>query len=117
MLVILAGAALAGGLSFLKVRWLIPAFFLAPLYGLSRVERHGGARSRLGVFAILLILAEVAVTGALTVRVTGASLFRRPYPADPEARVPGPPAPPSGRPCRFRRYRAMVLAAAEGRAG
>ena len=41
MLALLAGAALAGGLGFLKARWLIPAFFLAPLYGLWRLERHG----------------------------------------------------------------------------
>ncbi len=34
-------AALVGGLGFLKARCLIPAFFLVPLYGLWRLERHG----------------------------------------------------------------------------
>jgi hypothetical protein len=80
MLVILIVAALAGALPFLKARWLIPAFFLAPLYGLWRLERQGGPGRRLAAFAALLVLAEIAVVGTLTVRVTGASLFRRPYP-------------------------------------
>jgi len=79
MLVILLAAALAGGLGFLKARWLIPAFFLAPLYGLWRVERQGGPGGRLAVFAILLVAIEAVVIGGLTVRVVGASLFRQPY--------------------------------------
>ena len=79
MLAILTLAALVGGLGFLKARWLIPAFFLVPLYGLWRVERHGVPEKRLAVFAVILVLAEVAVVGTLSVRVVGASLFRRPY--------------------------------------
>ena len=79
MLVLLTGAALIGGFSFLKARWLIPAFFLAPVYGLWRLERHGTPVKRLGAFAAVLILAEIVAVGGLTVRVTGASLFRRPY--------------------------------------
>jgi 4-amino-4-deoxy-L-arabinose transferase-like glycosyltransferase len=80
LLIVLAGAALAGGLAFLKARWLIPAFFLAPLYGLWRLERHGAPRSRLAAFAALLVVAEIAVSGGLVVRVLGASQFRRPFP-------------------------------------
>jgi 4-amino-4-deoxy-L-arabinose transferase-like glycosyltransferase len=88
MLVLLTGAALAGGLSFLKARWLIPAFFLVPLYGLWRVDRQGGSDRRLAAFAVILILAEIAVVGLLTVRVVGASHFRRAYPMNaPYARV------------------------------
>lgn len=79
MLAILLGAALAGSLGFLKARWLIPAFFLAPLYGLWRVERQGGPGSRLAVFAILLVAIEAVVLGGLTFRVVGASLFRQPF--------------------------------------
>lgn len=79
MLVLLTVATLIGGLSFLKARWLMPAFFLAPLYGLWRLERHGAPETRLRAFALLLILAEVVVVGGLTVRVMGASLFRQPY--------------------------------------
>jgi Dolichyl-phosphate-mannose-protein mannosyltransferase len=88
MLVLLTGAALAGGLSFLKARWLIPAFFLVPLYGLWRVDRQDGSHRRLAAFAVILILSEIAVVGLLTVRVVGASHFRRAYPMnEPYARV------------------------------
>jgi 4-amino-4-deoxy-L-arabinose transferase-like glycosyltransferase len=79
LLIVLTGAALIGGLAFLKARWLIPAFFLAPLYGLWRVERHDVPGSRLAAFAALLVLAELAVAGGLVVRVVGASEFRRPF--------------------------------------
>jgi 4-amino-4-deoxy-L-arabinose transferase-like glycosyltransferase len=79
MLGLLVGAALAGGLGLLKARWLIPAFFLVPLYGLWRLDRHGGPRARVTAFAVVLLIAEVAVVGALGVRVLGASWFRRPY--------------------------------------
>ena len=79
MLVLLTLAALVGGLGFLKARWLIPVFFLAPLYGLWRVDRHGVPEKRLAAFAVVLILAEVAVVGMLSVRVVGASLFGRPF--------------------------------------
>jgi 4-amino-4-deoxy-L-arabinose transferase-like glycosyltransferase len=78
-LALLGGAALAGGLSFLKYRWLIPAFLLAPLYPLWRLERHGGPGGRIRALAAVLILAEVAVVVGLVVRVTGASFFPRPY--------------------------------------
>jgi 4-amino-4-deoxy-L-arabinose transferase-like glycosyltransferase len=79
MFVILAGTALAGGLGFLKARWLIPAFFLAPLYGLSRLERHGVPEARLAAFAGILILVEMVIAGGLTARVVGANLFRQPF--------------------------------------
>ena len=79
MLALLTLAALVGGLGFLKARWLIPAFFLVPLYGLWRLERHGVPEKRLAAFAVILALAEIAVVGTLSVRVVGASLFRRPY--------------------------------------
>ena len=78
MVILLTAAALAGSLAFLKTRWLIPVFFLAPVYGLWRVDQHGTPR-RLATFALVLAVAEVAILGAMTVRVVGASLFRRPY--------------------------------------
>ena len=79
MLVVFTLAALAGGLGFLKARWLVPTFFLAPLYGLWRAKRHGVSSRRVAAFAILLLVVEVGVIGGLTVRVRGASLFRQPY--------------------------------------
>ena len=76
---LLGVTALAGALAFLKYRWLIPAFFLAPLCPLWRLERHGGPGERIRALAIVLIVAEVAVVVGLVVRVTGASFFPRPY--------------------------------------
>jgi 4-amino-4-deoxy-L-arabinose transferase-like glycosyltransferase len=77
---LLGVAALAGGLGFLKFRWLIPAFFLAPLYALWRLERQGGPGPRqVRSLAVVLVLAEIAVVVGLVVRVTGASHFPRPY--------------------------------------
>src|SRR5262249_4451003 len=78
-LVLLTLAAVAGGLGFLKARWLVPAFFLTPLYGLWRAERQAVSSKGLAAFAILLVVVEVTVVGALTFRVRGASLFRQPY--------------------------------------
>ena len=80
VLVLLTGTALAGGLTFLKYRWLMPGFFLAPLYGLWRIERQGAPGNRLAALAGLLLVAEVAFVGVLTVRVVGARFFPRPYP-------------------------------------
>jgi 4-amino-4-deoxy-L-arabinose transferase-like glycosyltransferase len=79
VLVLLGVAALAGGLAFLKFRWLIPAFFLAPLYALWRLERHGVPPKGLAALCVALIVAEIAATSGLVVRVVGASLFPRPY--------------------------------------
>ena len=79
MLVVFTAAALAGGLGFLKARWLVPTFFLAPLYGLWRAERQGVPTRRIAAFAILLVVVEVLVIGGLTFRVVGASLFRQQY--------------------------------------
>jgi 4-amino-4-deoxy-L-arabinose transferase-like glycosyltransferase len=78
-LALLGIAALAGGLAFLKYRWLIPAFFLAPLYPLWRLERQGGPGERIRALAAVLIVAELAVVVGHVVRVTGASYFPRPY--------------------------------------
>jgi 4-amino-4-deoxy-L-arabinose transferase-like glycosyltransferase len=76
---LLGVTALAGALAFLKYRWLIPLFFLAPLYPLWRLERHGGPGQRLRALATVLVVAEAAVVIGLVVRVTGASFFPRPY--------------------------------------
>ena len=79
MLVVFTAAAVAGGLGLLKARWLVPTFFLAPLYGLWRAERQGVSSRRVAALAILLLIVEVVVIGGLAVRVMGASLFRQPY--------------------------------------
>jgi 4-amino-4-deoxy-L-arabinose transferase-like glycosyltransferase len=79
MLVVFTVAAVAGGLGFLKARWLVPTFFLAPLYGLWRAEQHGVSSRRVAAFAMLLLLVEIGVIGGMALRVMGASLFRQPY--------------------------------------
>jgi hypothetical protein len=79
VLVLLGVGALAGGLGFLKFPWLIPGFFLAPLYALWRLERQGVPGKRLAALVVVLIVAEIAVAGGLMVRVMGARLFPRPY--------------------------------------
>src|SRR4030095_6962779 len=56
------------------------SFFLPPPYALWRLDPHGVPWTGLRAFALVLILAEIAVVGAMGVRVLGASLFRRPYP-------------------------------------
>ena len=77
---LLGAAALAGSLGFLKFRWLIPAFCLAPLYALWRLERHGGPSGRqVRALTAVLMIAEIAVVVGLAIRVTGASHFPRPY--------------------------------------
>lgn len=76
---ILGTTALLGGLAFLKFRWLIPVFFLAPVYALWRLERHGGPGRRMRALVTVLIAAEIAVVVGLVVRVTGASFFPRPF--------------------------------------
>lgn len=79
VLLLLAGAALAGVLGLLKYRWLIPGFLLAPLYAFWRLERQGRSGSRIRAFVILLALAEVGVTAGLALRVLAPGLFPRPY--------------------------------------
>jgi 4-amino-4-deoxy-L-arabinose transferase-like glycosyltransferase len=79
VLLVLAGTALLGFLSFLKYRWLIPGFFLAPVYALWRAERTGVPPRRLAAYAALLVAAEVVVTGAILVSVFGSRLMARPY--------------------------------------
>lgn len=79
ILLLLVAGALAGVLGTLKPRWLIPGFLLAPLYAFWRLERHGRAPGRVRVFVLVLVLAEVGVTGGLALRVLRPSLFPRPY--------------------------------------
>ncbi len=59
---VLAGA-LGAGVTYLKFRWLMPAYFLFPLYLLCRAERRGPEPRRLRWLARLLVL--TAVVGAI----------------------------------------------------
>jgi hypothetical protein len=79
VLVLLSVAALVGGLGFLKFRWLIPGFFLAPLYAIWRLDRQGVPDKRRTALVVVLVVAELAAVSGLVVRVVGATHFPRPY--------------------------------------
>jgi 4-amino-4-deoxy-L-arabinose transferase-like glycosyltransferase len=74
---LLAVLALGGWLAYLKLRWLIPAFCLAPLYLLWRLERQGATRRRVAALVLALVVAEVGLAAGLVVRVRAAGLFPR----------------------------------------
>lgn len=56
-LAILVAGALLGGLTYLKFRWLFPAFFLFPLYFLSRLDAPAVDAARIRRFATVLLVA------------------------------------------------------------
>jgi hypothetical protein len=74
---LLALLAVGGWLAFLKLRWLIPAFCLAPLYLLWRLERQGLTRRRVAALALALVVAEAGLAAGLVIRVRAAGLFPR----------------------------------------
>ncbi len=62
-------AILAGSITYLRFRWLMPAFFLAPLLALSGVDTRGLKPRRLARYAAGLLAVEVLVLLGLTVNV------------------------------------------------
>jgi 4-amino-4-deoxy-L-arabinose transferase-like glycosyltransferase len=65
--ILLAGALFAG-LTYLKFRWLLPAFFLFPLYFLARVDGRADA-ARVRRLTAVLVAAELLVLVAFVVNV------------------------------------------------
>ncbi len=61
---ILLAGALLGGLAYLKFRWLMPAYFLFPLYFLSRLDVRAVGEARIRRFAAILLTAELVVVAA-----------------------------------------------------
>jgi 4-amino-4-deoxy-L-arabinose transferase-like glycosyltransferase len=71
-------AILAGNLTYLRVRWLMPAFFLVPLVALAWVESATLERRRLVRYAAGLIIVEAVVVLALTINVLRGDALGRP---------------------------------------
>jgi 4-amino-4-deoxy-L-arabinose transferase-like glycosyltransferase len=65
--ILLAGALFAG-LTYLKFRWLLPSFFLFPLYFLARVDGRADA-ARVRRLGVVLVAAELLVLAAFVVNV------------------------------------------------
>lgn len=80
VLALLVAAALGRALTYLKFRWMLPAFFLLPLYAFSRLARAGGDERRLRRLAGVLVAAEAAVVAGILVSVYTGSLGGRPNP-------------------------------------
>lgn len=66
---LLVAAILAGSVTYLRFRWLMPAFFLAPLLALSWVDTADLARRQLVRYAGTLLVVEALMVLALTVNV------------------------------------------------
>ena len=63
-LAILLAGALFGGLTYLKFRWLMPAYFLFPLYFLSRLDPRAVGAARIRRLAAILPAAALLVVAA-----------------------------------------------------
>jgi 4-amino-4-deoxy-L-arabinose transferase-like glycosyltransferase len=66
---------LLGVVGYLKFRWLVPGFFLLPLYFAWRLTAAPVAPRALRRLAGVLLLAEAAVVGGIVVRIYGDRLF------------------------------------------
>jgi hypothetical protein len=77
-LVLLAGAALGGGLAHLKFRWLIPAFFPLPLYAFWRIAHAPVEGGRLRRYALLLLIVEALLVCGFALRVRFGGLVGHP---------------------------------------
>lgn len=65
---LLLAGVLAGGITFLKGRWMHPVLMLAPLYAFVRLERRGYSLRRLRIHAWTLGVLAVLVMGALALQ-------------------------------------------------
>jgi 4-amino-4-deoxy-L-arabinose transferase-like glycosyltransferase len=68
----------AGIVGYLKFRWLIPGFFLLPLYFVWRLTAAPVDPRALRRLAGVLLLAEAAIVGGILLRIYGDRLFERP---------------------------------------
>jgi hypothetical protein len=65
----------AGSLTFLKFRWLMPAFCLVPLLAFAWLDRTALDRGMLRRYALALVIAEVAVILGLSLNVLRGDAF------------------------------------------
>ena len=75
---LLTVGALSSQLAYLKWRWLVPAFFLLPLYAFWRLDQVTYERRRLRWLAGLLVATELAIIGGIVAVVTSDSFLARP---------------------------------------
>ena len=68
----------AGIVGYLKFRWLVPGFFLLPLYFVWRLAAAPVDPRALRRLAGVLLLAEAAIVGGILLRIYGDRLFERP---------------------------------------
>jgi 4-amino-4-deoxy-L-arabinose transferase-like glycosyltransferase len=75
---LVVAAILAGSLTYLRFRWLMPAFFLVPLLTLAWVDSPALERQRVVRYAAALVVVEALVVLALTVNVLRGDAFGGP---------------------------------------
>jgi 4-amino-4-deoxy-L-arabinose transferase-like glycosyltransferase len=76
---LLVAGALAGGLAYLKFRWLIPAYFLLPVYAVWRLDRLGlDERVRRRLAGVLLGVG-LGIAAAFALRIVTGDLLGRPW--------------------------------------
>jgi 4-amino-4-deoxy-L-arabinose transferase-like glycosyltransferase len=74
---VLAGALFAG-VTYLKFRWMMPAFFLFPLYLFARVDRRPLDAGRLRWYARVLVLTAAVAAAAFVVNIWRGDRLGRP---------------------------------------
>ncbi len=74
---LVAGAVFAG-VTYLKFRWMMPAFFLVPLYVFSRLDARAVETGRVRRFAQLLLVTELVLVVAFLVNVYRGDRFGKP---------------------------------------
>jgi hypothetical protein len=75
---LLLAGILVGGVTYLKFRWLVPAFFLLPLLGLARLEASGLGDHRIRRLAVWLLAVELLVVVAFAVNIWRGDRWGRP---------------------------------------
>lgn len=75
---LLLAAALVGGLTYLKFRWMMPAFVLAPLYFFTRLDPARLDGARIQRLAAILLLFELGVATGFAATVYRGDRFGRP---------------------------------------
>jgi 4-amino-4-deoxy-L-arabinose transferase-like glycosyltransferase len=75
---LLLAGILVGGVTYLKFRWLVPAFFLLPLVGLVRLAGAGLEDHQIRRLAVWLLAVELVVVVAFAVNIWRGDRFGRP---------------------------------------
>jgi Dolichyl-phosphate-mannose-protein mannosyltransferase len=79
---LLVGGALIGGVTYLKFRWVMPVYLLAPLYAFTRVDRLADAERGIRRLAWLLVATECAVLVAFAGSIWRGDFLGKPSPLD-----------------------------------